>query len=166
MVKLNLGAGRKRPEGFINVDLSGADVNCDIRSLPFPDDHADEIMAIHVAEHAYQHEIVAMIREWLRVLKPGGHMALELPCFDKVVKYIRENDVLDDRMVRWPLFGQPETHKDGEPAVHKYCWTRAEFKKMLEYAGCVDVVEEVPHYHVPQRDMRFVAYKPVLANSP
>jgi predicted SAM-dependent methyltransferase len=158
-MKLNLGCGSKKVEGFTGVDIKHADIVADIRHLPFPDESVDEIMAIHVCEHAYQHEIVAMIREWLRVLKPDGKMALELPCFDKVVKYIRENDVLDDRMVRWPLFGQPETHKDGEAAVHKYCWTRAEFKKMLEYAGCVNVSEDVPHYHVPQRDMRFVCYK-------
>ena len=158
-MRLNLGCGSKKVEGFIGVDIKSADVVADIRKLPFDDDSVDEIMAIHVCEHAFQHEIVAMIREWLRVLKPGGKMALELPCFDKVVKYIRENDVLDDRMVRWPLFGQPETHKDGCPAVHKYCWTRAEFKKMLEYAGCADVSEETPQYHVPIRDMRFVCHK-------
>ena len=158
-IRLNLGCGNKKVDGFIGVDIKDADIVADIRDLPFEDESVDEIMAIHVCEHAYQHEIVAMIREWLRVLKPNGMMALELPCFDKVVKYIRENDVLDDRMVRWPLFGQPETHLDGEPAVHKFCWTRAEFKKMLEYAGCVNVTEEVPHYHVPKRDMRFVCRK-------
>ena len=158
-MKLNLGCGNKKVEGFIGIDIKDADVVADIRKLPYDDNSVDEIMAIHVCEHAFQHEIVAMIREWLRVLKPDGKMALELPCFDKVVKYIRENDVLDDRMVRWPLFGQPETHKDGCEAVHKYCWTRSEFKKMLVYAGCINVVEEVPVYHVPYRDMRFVCQK-------
>lgn len=157
MVKLNLGAGRKRPEGFINVDLSGADVNCDIRSLPFPDDHADEIMAIHVCEHFYVHEIIPTLAEWRRVLRPGGKMALELPCLDKVLWHFANGS--PENFTLWPLYGDPNTHKDGEPALHKWCWSKDQFRKVLKAAGFDDITEEKPHYHQPSRDMRWVCRK-------
>lgn len=46
--------------------------------LDFPDDAFDRVIATHVLEHLpAPHEV---LREWLRVLKPGGVLSLILPC--------------------------------------------------------------------------------------
>jgi hypothetical protein len=70
-VRLDLGAGHKHEDGWVRVDfavdrkkcsITGngvtkegrpllPDVEADLRSLPFPDDYADEARAIHVIEH-------------------------------------------------------------------------------------------------------------------
>ena len=48
------------------------DAICDIRMLDkFCDNYADEIMAVHVVEHFWRWEVVEILREWARVLKPG-----------------------------------------------------------------------------------------------
>jgi len=156
-MKLNLGCGNKKIEGFIGVDIKDADIQADIRKLPLDDDSVDEILAVHCAEHFYRHEIADVIIEWLRVLKPGGMMALELPCWDKVVEHIKAGS--PDNFTLWALYGDPRTHVDGEPALHKWCWSRADFKKMLEWCGAKEVTEEKPHYHQPSRDMRWVCRK-------
>ena len=50
----------------------------DARELQFSDHSFDRVIATHVLEHLIDpHEI---IREWTRVLKPGGTLSLVLPC--------------------------------------------------------------------------------------
>ena len=79
-IKLNLGCGAKiLPKPYINVDLpnnwadSKPDVEADLtKPLPFPDDYADEVMAIHVIEHFDRWEAPVILRDWVRVLKPGA----------------------------------------------------------------------------------------------
>lgn len=49
------------------------DVVCDIRKLGnFPDNFADEILDVHVVKHSWRWEVVEILKEWVRVLKPGG----------------------------------------------------------------------------------------------
>lgn len=156
-MKLHLGCGRKKWDGFVNCDLSGSDVDCDIRILPFGDDLADEIHAIHVVEHFFITEIQDVLAEWRRVLKPGGVLAIELPCWDKVVEHIRKGS--PDNFTRWPLFGEPSTHKDGVPALHKWCYSTEEMRRLLDFCGYRNITLETPRYHQPTRDMRYVACK-------
>lgn len=50
----------------------------DATRLTFKDDTFDRVIAAHVLEHLPQpHEV---LREWVRVLKPGGILTLVLPC--------------------------------------------------------------------------------------
>ena len=47
-------------------------------SLPYPDDHFDRVLAIHVLEHLPN--LPAALDEIGRVLKPGGKFAVVIPC--------------------------------------------------------------------------------------
>jgi phosphatidylethanolamine/phosphatidyl-N-methylethanolamine N-methyltransferase len=48
-----------------------------VEELPFPDASVDRLVATHVLEHVYRpHEV---LREWNRVLKPGGVMSILIP---------------------------------------------------------------------------------------
>lgn len=158
-MKLHLGCGKRILEGWINCDLYKAEGvhTMDIRELPYADDSADEIMAIHVCEHFYKHDLPNALKEWRRVLKPNGKIALELPCLDKVLAHFVNGS--GENMTLWPLYGDPGTHVDGEPSLHKWCWSKLAFRNELEKAGFTGITEETPHYHQPSRDMRFVATK-------
>ncbi len=156
-MRLHLGCGKKKLDGWLNCDLSNSDMDMDIRVLPFQDNSTDEIMAVHVCEHFYKHDIQNVLKEWRRVLKDGGKLVLELPCLDKVLWHFMHGSPAN--MTLWPLYGDPHTHKDGEPALHKWCWSKFEFRLLLERAGFVQIEEETPHFHQPSRDMRFVAIK-------
>src|SRR5687767_12241110 len=77
--KLNLGCGDKILPGYINVDVVESrggfkpDVICDLHRLtPFEDTSVDEILSVHVVEHFWRWEVLDVLREWVRVLKPGG----------------------------------------------------------------------------------------------
>jgi predicted SAM-dependent methyltransferase len=159
-VCLNLGAGKKRWQGWLNVDLTG-DFPCDIRKLSFPDNYADAIAAIHVIEHFYQWEVLDILKEWRRVLKPGGKIILELPCMDKVFGYIAkcvsENIPLNHTFSTHALWGDPK-YKAVE-MCHKWGYTKGTLAELMAEAGFNEVRTEEALYHFPQRDMRLVAFK-------
>ncbi len=144
-------------EGYLNIDLHDSDLDCDIRTLPFDDGTADVIQAVHVLEHFYYHEIVEVLSEWLRVLKPGGMLIAELPCLDKVLAHFTNGST--QNMTLWALYGDPSTHRDGEPSLHKWCWSKREFMRLLNSVGFTEVEEQQPIFHQPTRDMRWVATK-------
>src|SRR5262245_36309213 len=85
-LRLNLGCGDKHLPGYVNVDVAPSragkrpDVVCDVRRLDgFATDTVDEILAVHVVEHFWRWEVVDILREWVRVLRPGGQLVLECP---------------------------------------------------------------------------------------
>jgi len=129
--------------------------------LPFESEYADSIAAIHVIEHFYQWDAIEALKEWNRVLKTGGKLVLELPCMDKVLKYIymciKKGINLSPMMGFHVFWGDP---KYRDPLmVHKWGYTQAMIKEALEFVGFNGVIFEEPRYHFPVRDMRVLAWK-------
>ena len=83
-----------RPE-WITVDLEDADINVNFRRhhpLPFPDHSQSIIYSAHVLEHVDDATVRYLLRECHRVLKPGGHLRVEVPDLEVVVEAYRRND--------------------------------------------------------------------------
>jgi SAM-dependent methyltransferase len=80
MIKLHLGAGRHRLEGWENHDRE-VDIT---RPLPWADGAADYVFAEHVIEHVPLRGGVDFVDECFRVLKPGGVLRLSFPDVSKV----------------------------------------------------------------------------------
>lgn len=162
-ILLHLGSGSCKWNGWVNVDLdpTHADLVSDIRSLPHPDNHADAIAAIHVVEHIYRWEVEDALKEWHRVLKPGGQLILELPSMEKVFTYITNmmdtKNSMSPTFSWFPLWGDP-AYKDGA-MVHKWGYTYPMMREILINAGFANVKVGKPRYHFPQRDMRVTASK-------
>lgn len=155
-VRLNIGAGRQRIDGWLSIDAAGdPDIKADVRALPLPDDHADEAMAIHVFEHLYRWEAVDALREWRRVLKPGGLLILELPNLIQCCRAMI--DGASDRMGIWGIYGDPGY---GDPLMtHKWGWTPETCSAALREAGFGRIRIKVPQFHKKTRDMRLEARK-------
>lgn len=162
-IRLDIGCGNKRESGWLAVDqadnYSGQppDVECDIRALPFPDNYADEARAIHVIEHFYAWEAHDVLAEWVRVLKPGGQIAIECPCLDKVLA-LAQVPQCPPQYVHWALYGDPR-YKDPS-MVHRWAYTQTQLIKLMTQAGLVGIRAEPVQFHVPVRDMRLVGFKP------
>lgn len=166
MIRLNLGCGNKLLEGYINVDKPGnysgkkPDVEADIRSLPFEDEYADEILAVHVIEHFYLWEVEDVLKEWHRVLKPLGTLILELPDFEKIIHFFGQAPRLSYKQITalwWGLYGDPR-YRDPD-MCHKWAYTFEDMKEILSVVGFTDIQKQEARYHVPARDMRIQARK-------
>ncbi|MGY0197476.1 methyltransferase domain-containing protein [Leptothrix sp. BB-4] len=164
-VRLNLGCGAKIWPGFVNVDLDqnwsglSPDVIADVTGpLPFPDGHADEVHAYHVLEHLPRWAVEDCLREWQRVLKPGGALVLELPCLDKILgifqQHISTGTPAPMQLTLYGLFGDPGYRN--EAMLHRWCYSKHELRNLMGQVGLVSVVEELPRTHRPERDMRLI----------
>ncbi len=93
--RLNWGCGGAGQPGWLNSDRregAGIDFCCDIRpnGLPVETDTLDYIVSIHALQEVPWNEIQSVLREFHRVLKPGGVLRLCLPDLTKgVAAYTR-----------------------------------------------------------------------------
>lgn len=90
---------------YTTADLSSpwADVKMDIRKMPFKNDTFDSAMCNHVFEHVW--EDVDSMREFYRVLKPGGWAVFQVPIrWNQQKTY--EDQSITDPVEREKHFGQ------------------------------------------------------------
>lgn len=93
-MKLHLGCGTKKLEGWINIDSVAAcqpDLVHDIsRPLPYEDLSVDEVLAEDLLEHFDKYLRFVVFYEWTRVLKLEGKITLQVPNFKKILfKYFK-----------------------------------------------------------------------------
>ena len=111
MVKLHLGCG-KRDFGPTWVHIDKADFPHvkykDVTKLPFETGTVDVIYACHLIAYFDREEIIPILKEWKRVLIPGGVLRLATPDFRAMAKmYLRENCSNLNQFLG-PLYGKME----------------------------------------------------------
>ncbi len=142
-LKLHLGCGDQYIDGYVNIDLrktTATDFVCRIENLPYPNDSAEIIELYHVIEHLPRHDLPAAMREWYRVLSPGGKLIIECPDFDAAAKeYVAGNEERLDN-----IFGLQRFPGD----VHFFGYNFRRLKNLLEDAGFVAIEQREPRdYH-------------------
>lgn len=83
MARLNIGCGYHKKEGWINLDINPRakpDILRDIRNgLPFSNCVIDEVLCEHILEHLDGEELIEVMNEIHRVLKPWGKLEIAVP---------------------------------------------------------------------------------------
>lgn len=103
---LHLGCGPKYLHGFVNIDanlFNRIDLWLDVRNgLPFSANSVDSIYSTHMFEHFYPDELNRLLRECLRVLKPGAGIRLIVPSLESAIQAYaeRRNAWFDDSFPR------------------------------------------------------------------
>ena len=178
MKKLNLGCGDKILPGYINVDVVESragfkpDVLCDLHHLTaFEDGSVDEILSVHVVEHFWRWEVLDVLREWTRVLKPGATMILECPNLLSAAQELLTNpdegampDARGQRTM-WVFYGDPAWQ---DPyMVHRWGYTPRSLAMLMHEAGLVNIRQEPAQFKLREpRDMRMVGEKPASGKRP
>ena len=93
-MKLHVGCGTKKMQGWVNIDSVAAcqpDLVHDITTpLPYADLSADEVLAEDILEHFDKYMRFVVFHEWARVLKTGGTITIQVPDFKKILfKYFK-----------------------------------------------------------------------------
>lgn len=127
MLKLNIGAGAVEIEGFEPVDRR---FGKEAYPLPYEDESVDEIRASHILEHFGHREVPDVLRDWCRVLKPGGKIRIAVPDFDKITTEFR-----DDPRFEGYIFGGQTDEND----FHKSLWTKSRLESAMVNAGITGV---------------------------
>jgi len=82
-MKLNLGCGTDIKPGYINIDVRKtveSVVVCDLtKPLPFLPASVEEIFACDILEHMSFRLIQTVLKDWFRVLQPGGKLFIQSP---------------------------------------------------------------------------------------
>ena len=85
-MRLNLGCGFNKLDGFVNVDANAdcePDEVSDLESLPWPwpDNSVDQVVMTHVLEHLGESPAVyiGIIKELYRNCQPDGHVIITVP---------------------------------------------------------------------------------------
>lgn len=78
---LDIGAGGySQDENFTSVDLhTDADIHSTMWAVPLPDASVDGIFSSNALEHVKQSDVVPTLKEWHRLLVPGGKLQLIIP---------------------------------------------------------------------------------------
>lgn len=84
-MKINLGCGKRKLEGYINVDWRpevNPDIVSDVRETPWlwaNENQADLIWSDNFFEHIYPGPLLKVFQECHRVLKPNGLLQIKVP---------------------------------------------------------------------------------------
>jgi predicted SAM-dependent methyltransferase len=169
---LHLGCGGERWRDFINVDYypvepgvtdssrSGclADVFADMRKLGLPDESISEIFTSHTIDHFTRWEAIAMLKDWHRMLVPGGKLVIEAADFVRCVFWLFHPSRTKRSLARSQFYGNQWDKLDFQ--THRYVWSARELGRVLRDVGFSDVKwHHRTLTHHPGRDMQMTAIK-------
>jgi predicted SAM-dependent methyltransferase len=134
-MKLHLGCG-KRDFGPEWISIDGGDFphlhSHDITTLPFEDNSVDLIYSSHVLEYFDRVEVLDVLNEWKRVLKPNGVLRLAVPDFRAMVRlYLNNGYPLESFL--GPIFGKMPMSE--QTIYHKTTYDFDSLQKVLESVG-------------------------------
>jgi predicted SAM-dependent methyltransferase len=161
--RLDLGSGAHPRPGYIHIDTDPASPHLEFLvsgyRLPLPEWWADEVNATHMLEHVPPPAIGSVLREWYRVLRPGGVLEVHVPNATVLAKVLLDDDA--DK-AQWAaqnaIFGywaHPADVQGPEalstPPDHTIVFTLRMLEEVLTRAGFAevrDVTGEDPCHHL------------------
>ena len=142
-MKLHLGCWHRHIPGWVHVDLCDMphiDYKTEIDDLHMIADGAAELAyASHVLEYFDRFQARDVLKEWRRVLKPGGALRLAVPNFESIIEIYKRTGELERTLGL--LYGRMEIQTETGPRMlyHKTVWDFAFLKSLLEECGFENV---------------------------
>lgn len=153
ILRIGVGDTMQKQDGCLNVDirdLPNIDVVADAKKLPFKNKEHDGIESRNLIEHFGRYEIDDVLKEWARVLKKGGYMALETVDMGGLMDYWR--DIPTENLLDGILGAQ--TYPEN---FHKMVFTEEILKEKLKNVGMEIVVcEKFIHRMIPRIALRAI----------
>lgn len=160
--RLEIGPGGSRLAGFETLDVAGGreiDYVLDAAApLPFPRGTFREIFSSHALEHLPWFRTEEILREWVRILMPGGKLTIWVPDALKICRTLIEAEEgrrsePPDGWRRLNPEGSPYLWAAGRllyganrgyPSWHRALFTPRSLRAAMERAGLADIRELGP----------------------
>jgi len=153
-MRLHLGCGSKYIPGWYHidvVDLPHINLQHEIDALPMIlDNSVSVIFGSHVLEHFCRRETPRVLKEWHRVLRPGGVLRLAVPDFAAVVEEYKQGRPLSELLgllvgsqrglyeFHHAIFDEPMLTalllEAGFAEVHRYDWRTTEHNWLDDFS--------------------------------
>jgi predicted SAM-dependent methyltransferase len=135
-LKLNLGCGSDKKQGFTNVDIRPEvkpDLVHNLENVPYPfkGDSIEEIIAKDVLEHVSYRKIEIVLKEWYRILQGGGKIYIQTPDMMALANRVILTKVYGWFDMSYWIYGA----QDYPDNTHKTAFTIPELQKLLEQIG-------------------------------
>ena len=147
---LHLGCGSKKLEGWINADFfrdlkfwkkgkNRPDWMLDLRyPLDCEDNVWDGVFSEHTLEHLYPDEVLKLLKELRRTMKPNSWLRISVPDLEKYIDYYKTQDVPEEFLIK--KYG-------GCEAIayltqnYKHCsvWDNKLLESFLQKAGFINI---------------------------
>lgn len=124
-LNLNIGSGPCNIPGFINIDRK---LGAEAYPLEYPDNCIQEIRASHILEHFSIADARLALKEWLRVLVPGGRIRVAVPDIQKAV-------LIKGQLRQFVLMGGQQDEDD----FHRSNYDEELLESFLISAGFVNI---------------------------
>jgi predicted SAM-dependent methyltransferase len=145
--KLNLGAGNRQLDGWLNVDITDG-VDLTVFPWSFESNSASHILASHILEHLDKRTAYLFLAECARVLAPSGKLYLAVPDMDIFINCRLSGDWTPLRGYKWTdfnwFFGGDNTEGRHEQR-HRYMYNEETLIVMMMGAGFFPQRREFTH---------------------
>lgn len=136
-MNLHLGCGKRFIPGFVHIDAVAFPHVDYVQSIDrldnFSDNTVDLIYVCHVLEHFKRNQVESVLREWLRVLRPGGILRVSVPDFSALASLYVQTGRLD--LVVGPVCGR----QDHQYNFHYNIFDFPTIKILFESVGFINV---------------------------
>lgn len=134
-MKVHVGCGKVFIPNFIHIDIarfSHIDYVAAFDKLPFFNNSVDLIYCCHALTYYDRYEIPNIMKEWCRVLKPGGIARISVTDFRAVAIIYQLSDA-DISKVIGPIFGRWEVAD--QIIYHKTIFDIGSFEQLADKTG-------------------------------
>ena len=164
--KLDICGGRNpwKPGEFLNVDivpLPQVALMFDIRTrFPIPDGVIAEIFSAATLEHFREQDNLHILREFYRILQPGGLLQISTPDIEAIARGLLAGDDLN--LINQHFFGKFKGDITEDYDLHRWMYPASKMIEVLQGIGFVDV-KQIPNttgLHDPKYNYLIRARKP------
>ncbi len=146
--KLDICGGRNpyKPGEFLNVDIVDfpqVDLVFDVREkFPIHDSVIAEVFSAATLEHFRKHHNEHLLKEFYRILEPGGMLHISTPDIEAIAKGLLAGEDLD--FINQHFFGKYKSGDTDDYDVHRWMYPASKMIEKLKEIGFTDV-EQIPN---------------------
>lgn len=168
-MRLNIGAGSIRREGFLSVDVRGVpevDIVSNAWELTdIPASSVAEIYTRHMLEHLDPNDGLRSIRRWYEIMMPGGRINIVVPDLEFHARQLlggaRSNFADQTAHAYAGFFGwRDETRGGNREDAHRWGYTEQSLAELLRNIGFTGVARQLSGTDSEPWHLNMIAKKP------